>query len=413
VITRETAPDGATRIDISAGRNPIVIIAVATWLTGWTVWLLAMAAQVRRFGIAGAPGAAILFVVLFLGGLAVLIALIWAASGYRETLWIRSGELRITRGSAWLGRSLRFPPFTVTEIEVIPGPPPVLRDWYAIRQFWTEGAGSLRISAAGQIFNVGVKLREADALTITADLESRIPLATPDSIRPRHRDVLVTGRRWVVGVINVMMLTPMVIVPFRAIVTDRVTCIGVSHEEPRSPVPSAALTTSGTVELVPIDDFPTETAESIAQHFRQRFGTPIRVEHPITAPRELFDNAAGQLNAHAMGAFLANPDAELNERRIVIGLSQADMYIPNYGWRYAFSYRYEDRVAVVSNARMRHGCLDIVEADESLQLARLRKMVGKNIALLYYRLPFREDPRSMRYRNVGGPQELDVMAETF
>jgi hypothetical protein len=44
-------------------------------------------------------------------------------------------------------------------------------------------------------------------------------------------------------------------------------------------------------------------------------------------------------------------------------------------------------------------------------LARLRKMVGKNIGVLFFRLPLSDHPRSMMYGSIGGPQELDTMLE--
>jgi hypothetical protein len=33
--------------------------------------------------------------------------------------------------------------------------------------------------------------------------------------------------------------------------------------------------------------------------------------------------------------------------------------------------------------------------------------------VLYYGLPLSQDPRSLVYASVGGPQELDVMSESF
>jgi hypothetical protein len=43
----------------------------------------------------------------------------------------------------------------------------------------------------------------------------------------------------------------------------------------------------------------------------------------------------------------------------------------------------------------------------------VRKLVGKNIGVMYYRLPLSRDPRSLLYARVGGPQELDGMSEVF
>ena len=46
-------------------------------------------------------------------------------------------------------------------------------------------------------------------------------------------------------------------------------------------------------------------------------------------------------------------------------------------------------------------------------MARLRKMVGKNIGILYFGLEMSEDPASMLYAHIGGPQELDAMSDRF
>jgi hypothetical protein len=44
---------------------------------------------------------------------------------------------------------------------------------------------------------------------------------------------------------------------------------------------------------------------------------------------------------------------------------------------------------------------------------RLRKMVTKNVGVLYFHLPQSDDPRSVLYRNVGGIRDLDYMGEEF
>jgi hypothetical protein len=55
----------------------------------------------------------------------------------------------------------------------------------------------------------------------------------------------------------------------------------------------------------------------------------------------------------------------------------------------------------------------VVPETANLRMARLRKMVGKNIGLLHYGLELRDDPASMLYYAVGGPQDLDLMSEQF
>jgi len=57
--------------------------------------------------------------------------------------------------------------------------------------------------------------------------------------------------------------------------------------------------------------------------------------------------------------------------------------------------------------------MGLFAADERRIMARLRKMVGKNIGIMYFGLGTSADPVSMLYANIGGPQELDAMSELF
>lgn len=73
-------------------------------------------------------------------------------------------------------------------------------------------------------------------------------------------------------------------------------------------------------------------------------------------------------------------------------------------------YRAElaEAIAVVSSARMADGF-----ADEERQHQRLRKMVTKNVGILYYGLAVSDDLRSVLYRDILGPQDLDNASEDF
>jgi len=44
---------------------------------------------------------------------------------------------------------------------------------------------------------------------------------------------------------------------------------------------------------------------------------------------------------------------------------------------------------------------------------RLRKMVTKNIGVLYYELPTTDDPRSVMYDGINSVEDLDNMCEDF
>jgi hypothetical protein len=78
-------------------------------------------------------------------------------------------------------------------------------------------------------------------------------------------------------------------------------------------------------------------------------------------------------------------------------------------WRFTFSLRSEeDHFAVVSYARMDPARLGGRTDAERLK-TRLRKMVAKNIGIMYYGLPISQDPRSVLYGQIGGVRELDEM----
>ena len=51
--------------------------------------------------------------------------------------------------------------------------------------------------------------------------------------------------------------------------------------------------------------------------------------------------------------------------------------------------------------------------DLNLSDTRLRKMVTKDIGILYYGLPQSANPSSVLYRDIAGIQELDNVGEDF
>jgi predicted Zn-dependent protease len=170
---------------------------------------------------------------------------------------------------------------------------------------------------------------------------------------------------------------------------------------------------SGRVLLVPIGDFPVERAAAIAEHFRTRFHVAIGVAAAMEWPEGAYVEDRGQMNSAMMLTRLESSYPTASEPLVVIALTTRDMFNPEVNWEYVFSYRSSNRVAVVSPARMDRGCMGVVQADDARIMARLRKMVGKNIGLMYFGLDVSADPASMLYGNIGGPQELDAMSESF
>lgn len=171
---------------------------------------------------------------------------------------------------------------------------------------------------------------------------------------------------------------------------------------------------SGKIYFVPLGDFPSTTVQELVSFYRKEYGIQIEVLRNVKLTPAAINAKRQQLIAEQAIEIMkqANPDLKNDQEAILIGLTNKDMYIARYDWQFSFSFREQGKYAVVSSGRMN---LPVVKkpASEKLILTRLRKMVTKNVGILYYRLPQSDNPRSVLYRYVGGIQELDYMRERF
>jgi predicted Zn-dependent protease len=194
---------------------------------------------------------------------------------------------------------------------------------------------------------------------------------------------------------------------------DFTTCTGLTFDRAYTPVQVSA-PRAGRVQFVPIEDYPEAVLKELAGHYQRRYGLDVAVAPAFEVPEAAIDERRQQLKStvitQALQAQYPQPEGG---RLIVIAFLEEDMYIPEVNWNYAISYRHADRYAVVSSARLTRGCLGLVEASDEQSRSRLRKMVTKNIGMLYFELPASEDPRSVLYGRIGGPQEFDRMSEEF
>ena len=202
-----------------------------------------------------------------------------------------------------------------------------------------------------------------------------------------------------------------------------------THPEPNCtdrPIGVAGkLEAQSTLYLVPIGDFPQTTLSRLTAHYTNTWRIPVTTLPPLPLDESLWDPSRNQLVAERVIERMKQQSAELAAQpdAIVIGVTAQDMYREQSSWQYAFSHREGGRYAVVSSARMHprtlplhvpHGSwLSLDQRDEDLALCRLTKMVGKNVGLLYYRLAMSDDPTSMLYKNIGGPDDLDRITERF
>lgn len=166
--------------------------------------------------------------------------------------------------------------------------------------------------------------------------------------------------------------------------------------------------------LVPLGRVRRVSLDELARYYRTRLGLQIDVLPVVPVSESLWDHARRQLVAESVvetirsrvGAPATNPSA------VFVAVTDSDMYIRNVAAPFAFSYRGDERFAVVSTAPMTPTAYEY-RGKEYLLYSRVRKTVGQNIGLLLYRFPLSPDPTSLLHGNIRSVADIDIMRDTF
>jgi hypothetical protein len=162
------------------------------------------------------------------------------------------------------------------------------------------------------------------------------------------------------------------------------------------------------VVLVPLDDFPTERATAIRDRLAADYRLPIAVADSLSIRDETFDPATRQLVAESVVDRLGEFHPEWQTGTLVIGLTTTDLRIEGRpDWRFAFSYRVGDGVAVVSSANMSV----LLDFGEDARWNRFGKMVLRQVAFLYYGLRPVDDPADILYNSILSTGDVDRIAD--
>jgi predicted Zn-dependent protease len=404
-----TSQAAVLRLEFAGPTRRTTAAVASMWCSGWLLIACAALLQTMRLGrfdfylIAGT-------FLWITAGVPVLAALLWTALGRREILSVANGRFTIVRPLGPFKWTHAFDAAEIRGFRATYALRPLLADGAAIRDFWLGGAGPIVFEHRRRRFACGIALDTKGATKAAADLAAAMPMAslTEPTVTPPAR-----LRPWAIAYVAAATIVPAFAVPYKLAVTDRAICFCQDPAPPpANPVNLSTVATGGRVVFVPVDGYSTERAQMLAEHFRRTFAIPVRVDRSIATSLGAFDRRRGQMNASALLTALEERYRE-GSRAVVIGLTDADMFIPDANRSYALSYRRENRIAIVSSARMDRGCLGLLAASDERRLARMRKIIGKNIGVMYYRLPVSRDPRSMLFATIAGPQELDRMSESY
>jgi predicted Zn-dependent protease len=166
--------------------------------------------------------------------------------------------------------------------------------------------------------------------------------------------------------------------------------------------------------LMPIGDSGS-LLDDLASQVKLRFHLAVTVLPQRSPDRAAYNDFRRQFEAdkllesvrQAQPTLANDPDVRL------IAITPYDLYWNGKPeWRFTFGVREENRLAIISYARMDPVNLGDPPNDEVLR-SRLRKMLTKDIGLMCLGLAMNDNPRSALYGNVLGVDELDVMTEEF
>lgn len=171
----------------------------------------------------------------------------------------------------------------------------------------------------------------------------------------------------------------------------------------------------GTVYLIPIGPgiFPS-TIEASRNEYQKQYNVTINLLPEIPLPQWAENTTRKQYIAEDLVAAVqeAYPKLASDPDTILIGITGADMYISELDWSYAFSFRDEERFAVISTAHLSEDEDGKPQGADVLE-KRLRKVLARDLGVLYFRLQSSRDSSSILYQFVDDPSELDDLGDEY
>lgn len=187
-----------------------------------------------------------------------------------------------------------------------------------------------------------------------------------------------------------------------------------SLESSSAAAPLIPVTQGSKIYFIPIGNFPAQGLDSLVEYYRQKYGLDINVVRSIPLDESTRDSARQQIIAEKLVSSLNHSFSKLasDPKAILIGFTSEDIYPASRNWQFAFGWRQaSSRTAVVSTARLNLRSDAAFASD--IAATRLRKLVTKDIGLLYYGLPQSRDSKSVLYGQIMGIDELDQASEDF
>lgn len=167
--------------------------------------------------------------------------------------------------------------------------------------------------------------------------------------------------------------------------------------------------------FVPIGSFPADELDPLVEYYRQKYSLEIMVAKSVRLDDSARDAARQQFVAEKLISNLRAglPKIGKDPKAILIGFTSEDIFTTSQNWQFTPGWRDpRARTAVVSTARL-HLPSDDQAFAADVASTRLRKIVTKDIGIMYYGLTPSGDPKSVLYKQIAGVEQLDQAGEEF
>jgi YD repeat-containing protein len=190
------------------------------------------------------------------------------------------------------------------------------------------------------------------------------------------------------------------------------------RSEKSPPVPASELRGSGSVYVVQLGTVQSVSVTRLLDDFYKRYGLQLHLLPTISPPTWARNMPRKQLVAEDLvtAMKLAYPSQAAESGSVMIGITDEDMYISELNWTYAFSFRSEERFAVISSAHLSEPGEDS-ESNKPVSADVLQKRAAKvlirDVGILHYRLQPSSSYTSILYRNIDEASDLDGVGEDY
>ena len=248
-------------------------------------------------------------------------------------------------------------------------------------------------------FASALGLRAAEGNTLILEIETLLPTPRVSPARPIF---------WVLAALTVIFV---VAAPF--VINQPYLAFGVPRCEqypfdanrdyfnPQSPY---------RIIFAPTDDAAYETMQRVAPQLEAKLGLDVHVMGCLALPLESRNVRRNQISGEAILHAIRNDypiDLIPPAGSVGIAVTSDDLYIEGKDWRFAWAYRDGSSFAVVSTPRLER------RVSQAHFDARLRKILMKQIGLLYYKYPLSNDPKNVMYSSILSLETLDEIKERY